>query len=385
MRMTTLETRKARPRYHHRRGAIVVLVAVMMGIFILAAAFSVDVGYMQLTRSQLRIATDAAARAGGEALAREQNPAAAVRAAKAVAAQNMVAQQPLLLEDSDITLGSSQRQPNGTWLFIPGGTPTNSLQVTGRRTRDAPSGSIPLFLGRFAGVADFQPIQDATVVRLDRDICIVVDRSTSMKRDVDSTVHYMHVSDPAFCLPPSPTSRWIALEAALLEFTRILGTTRQPEHVGLVSYASNFNGHCDHNNLASEINQFLTPNLSSVDQAVQAITASPFNGNTQIADGILKGIDVLTDSATSRPLAVKTMIVMTDGRNTSGNPVAAARQAANQDIIVHSITFASGADQQQMIDVSSAGGGNHYHAPDAVALEQIFREIALSMLVTLTE
>ena len=49
-----------------RRGAIAVLVAVLMIIFLMAVAFSVDVGYMQLSRTRLRIATDAAARAHKE-------------------------------------------------------------------------------------------------------------------------------------------------------------------------------------------------------------------------------------------------------------------------------------------------------------------------------
>src|SRR5262245_58435464 len=85
-----------------RRGAIVVLVAIMIIVFLASVAFSVDVSYMQLTRTKLRAATDAAARAAGEGLSREQDIDYARQVAKDIAAANQVAGEPLLLDDSDI-------------------------------------------------------------------------------------------------------------------------------------------------------------------------------------------------------------------------------------------------------------------------------------------
>jgi hypothetical protein len=38
-----------------------------------------------------------------------------------------------------------------------------------------------------------------------------------------------------------------------------------------------------------------------------------------------------------------------------------------------------------MRDVADATGGQHFHAPDADALEQIFREIASTLPVMITE
>ena len=69
--------RNRRPQ-HRRRGAIVILVAVMLFVFIVMAALTVDVAYMQLIRTDLRIATDAAAKAGAEALSRTEDEAAAM-------------------------------------------------------------------------------------------------------------------------------------------------------------------------------------------------------------------------------------------------------------------------------------------------------------------
>jgi Flp pilus assembly protein TadG len=50
-----------------RKGAMLVLVAITMILLVIAAAFSIDVAYMQLTRTELRTSTDAAARAATEA------------------------------------------------------------------------------------------------------------------------------------------------------------------------------------------------------------------------------------------------------------------------------------------------------------------------------
>ena len=64
---------------------MLVLVAVTLLILLIAASFSVDIAYMQLARTELRAATDAAARAGAEALSREQSTTAAIKAAKRIA------------------------------------------------------------------------------------------------------------------------------------------------------------------------------------------------------------------------------------------------------------------------------------------------------------
>ena len=47
----------------HRRGAMLVLIAIMMIGFMVAVAFSVDIAQMHLSRTELRTATDAASKA----------------------------------------------------------------------------------------------------------------------------------------------------------------------------------------------------------------------------------------------------------------------------------------------------------------------------------
>src|SRR5262245_39620521 len=119
-----------RPESSHRKGAMLVLVAITLVIFIIALVFSIDVAYMQLVRSQLRAAADAAAKAGAQALSIEQSEEAAIGKAVEIAAENVVAGEPMRLADEDVTLGKSVVQADGSWEFVPGGEPYSAVRVT---------------------------------------------------------------------------------------------------------------------------------------------------------------------------------------------------------------------------------------------------------------
>ncbi|MEZ6116530.1 MAG: TadE/TadG family type IV pilus assembly protein [Pirellulaceae bacterium] len=193
-------------RRQSRKGAMLILFAVMLILLIVAVVFSVDVAFMQLTRTELRSATDAACRAATEALSRTQDPDEAIAAAKLYASKNLVSSSPLVLTDDDIVLGRSNRQTDGSISFSAGETPFNTIQIRGRRTADSPSGEVPLFFGRLLGVSSFEPLHVSRAMNLDRDISLVVDRSGSMKQLVSGAG--MPPGKSA-CDPPDPSlSRW---------------------------------------------------------------------------------------------------------------------------------------------------------------------------------
>lgn len=367
-----------------RRGTIAILACFLIVVFLASVVLSVDVAYMQLSRTRLRSATDAAARAAGESLSRLQDIDASREAAKTLAQANLVAGTPLVLDDDDIVFGHSNQQDGGAWDFVADAEPINAVRVNGRRTRTAPSGSIPTLFGMFFNVFDFEPTQLATVVRLDRDICLVVDRSSSMKLHLTDTAPVMSTSDPRFCQPPNMAlSRWGALSVAVDRFTSALLTTPQTEHLALVSYGSNYTS-CSYTNYAATINQALSNDYTDATAALQNISNSKFNGMTDISAGILKGIQVLT-SAQARPYAAKTMVLMSDGAYTKGvQPSTVAPQAAAENIVIHTISFGE-ANPTEMQAIADATGGNHYIAPDAAALQDIFEEIALTLPVMFTD
>jgi hypothetical protein len=244
---------------------------------------------------------------------------------------------------------------------------------------------VATFFGRVFDVFDFEPTQAATVVRLDRDICLVVDRSSSMKLYLTDTSPTMSTSDSRFCQKPDMTlSRWGALSVAVDRFVAALATTPQLEHVALVSYGSAYTA-CSYTNTASSINCQLSQNHTAVTSAMAAISNTKFNGATHIEAGILKGIEALTNTTYARPYAAKTMVLMSDGHYTVGQqPSLVAPLAVPHDIIIHTISFGE-ADQAEMAAIAAATGGNHYYAPNATALQEIFEEIALTLPVIFTD
>ena len=364
-----------------RTGAILVFVAIMIPIFLIMAAFAIDIAWMQLVRTELRTATDAASRAGAKTLSLQQSEPAARAAARDAAFRNQVAGQPLQLRDAEIELGLGQQATNSSrFTFSPGGPMLNSVRVTGNRTGASAGGPVALFLGGVMGVPHFQPSHIATSTQLDRDICLVVDRSGSMMRGVTGR----NVPGGS-CKPPHATlSRWAGLNNAVAGFLNELDKTAQTEQCGLVSYSSR-GSQCGFRFTTSDINAELDFNYTPIRNEMSDLSSRPVSGRTNIGAGIDNGIRVLTSDRV-RPFAFKTMVVMTDGRHNIGpEPVISARRAAREDIKIHTVTFSNEADFSRMRAVADATGGKHFHAPDSAALERIFREIAATLPVLLTE
>jgi uncharacterized membrane protein len=89
----------------------------MLVAFGITIAFSIDYAYMQLIRTELRTATDAAAKAGAENLARTRDPDQAVAAAVQFASLNKVGGRDFQIRPNDVVLGQAVAGQNGQWNF----------------------------------------------------------------------------------------------------------------------------------------------------------------------------------------------------------------------------------------------------------------------------
>ncbi|MEM9658801.1 MAG: pilus assembly protein TadG-related protein, partial [Planctomycetota bacterium] len=116
-----------------RRGAIIALVAFLLPALLMVLGFSVDLSYMQATRTELRAATDCAARAAATELSQFDDTTLARNKAKQIAQQHQVAGQPLRLRDGDVVFGRSSPDGNGKWQFIANATPFNAVRVNAAR------------------------------------------------------------------------------------------------------------------------------------------------------------------------------------------------------------------------------------------------------------
>lgn len=336
-------------RVNTRTGGMLILVVTGITILLVAAAIGIDVAYMHVTRAELRTATDAAARAGVEALGRTQNIAAARQAAIDFAARNTVAGAPLLLSANDIEIGSTIGGGGTRFSFRPGANPPTAMRVHGRRTANSPSGPISLFFGPMFGQNSFQPDQFATAARLDLDVSLVLDISGSM----------------------SSQNRFRGLVDAVRVFIQELEQTPQDERCSMTVYDTNAN---------KEIR--MTTDLQSINRRLDQLGP---RGMTAIGRGMQNGLTSFSDPQ-ARPFALRAMIVMTDGHHNTGiHPSNVISQAQQMNVTVHTITFSPGANQSTMRQLARDGGGIHIHADNNAQLVEAFREIARQLSVLLIE
>ncbi len=329
---------------------MLILVAVMLVILLVMMAFSIDVAYMQLVRTELRTATDAAAHAASENLARTQDTNEARQAARTIAALNPVAGDPLLLSDGDVIFGSAEPTGAGIFHFTPGNNPLNAVRVNGRRTSTAPSGDVTLFVGGLLGRRQFEPVMTSTSTGLVRDVALVLDRSGSMDSEgkIDS------------------------LKSAVSIFLDVLEATPADERVSLASYST-----------TGTKDVAMTSDLTSIRTAVGGL---PADGWTAIGQGLQIGSDSLQFDARARIHAEKAIVLMTDGiENRPPNVLTVVPTCVSRNHVVHTITFGSGADQALMQTVANRTGGTHRHAATGADLEEAFREIARSLAVVLID
>jgi Ca-activated chloride channel homolog len=328
---------------------MLVLVCVMIVAFLVTVAFSVDIAYMNLTKSELRSATDAASKAAAETLARTQDRSAAIIKGQQIALENRVANKPLQLRDSDFTFGRSAADASGKFVFSNVNTPINSVRVIGQRTNASLSGNVSLFFGRILGVNSFQPEELSTATFIQRDIVLVVDRSGSM----------------------NDFNKFNELRSAVGVFISILDSSPVEERVGLASYSTT----------ETEDVQ-LTDNLPLINNAFLRM---PVDGFTNISGGIDAGGRIMARGR-SRDFVERTMIVLTDGLQNRGRPARiAAQEQAALGTTIHAITFGTDADQSSMRDIAQIGGGRFFHANNGAQLRQVFEEIALTLSTILTE
>jgi Mg-chelatase subunit ChlD len=326
------------------------LVAVVLIILFVASCLAIDIARIHVTRSELRTATDAAARAGVEALGRLQSQDAAVAAAISTARQNMVAGHGLDLNPDQIVFGTSTQNKDGSFSFDPNGSIINSINVTGERRNGSPDGPVNMMFGPLFGVTQFETIQTATATRLDRDIALVLDVSGSMADE----------------------GRFPALRNALDVFLTELEDSPQEERISLTVYSTTSRKLVD-----------LTPNLLAIRDAFAL--QSP-GGYTAIGEGLKTGLKSIQNDKGARKFALKSIIVMTDGNHNTGvSPDIIAEDIAAAGITLHTITFSNGANQALMRTCAEIGGGIHLHANTNEELLEAFQTIAKTLRVLITE
>ena len=392
--------------------------ALILPVLFILSGFAINLAYMQLVSTELKVATDAAAHAGGRAMSIHQTTTDAVNHAQSTAWLNNVGGQPLTLSTQETVMqfGLSTRSENGFGKYEFEYVPRHQVD---NRTRRATSLSIvsdvqiPLVFGAIPGVNVLNASRRSIATQVDRDIALVLDRSGSMQEYKDLTEKrntllnlyydgYISYYDYYYARyynsfswrtvnnlsgdlyeygydrryhsnRAARHSRWFYLDLAVDAFLDVLDLTDQEEQVSLVTFAS-----------SASLNESLQKDFTPIRNRVNNINPS---GATAIGAGLQTGLPPIINSSAARPFAAKTIVVLTDGiNNRNPDPDDAVRGiVGGNNVTIHAVTFTQGADQSAMQEVARLGGGRHYHANDGDALVEIFEEIANNLPTILTE
>lgn len=385
-----------RSRIKSRQGSLILLAASVFFTLTVLAGLAINIAYMEMIRTEQRVATDAAAKAALVALGQSQSRDEAIAAALRIGNMHKIAGRQLKLKEEDIVIGSSTPMNDGSYRFTPSAsddtTVTNAVRVDSKLSRVV-EGGIPLVMTpALLGNGMMNHQQHASATRIEMDICLVVDRSGSMAWSL-SNVPYEYPAELKglspiqnyFKLPHPTESRWAALKDAVDVFVNVLDDAPIKSRVALASYSSNFTFGI-WTSIVASIDAPLSLEYLTLPQKLELMGTVPLIGNTNIAAGLREGINALTDPSTSRMTSCKTIVLLTDGLLTQGDdPVELATMARNMNIRIHTIAFSAQADADLMTRVAQAGGGQCYVAPDAESLRNVFKTIAATLPNMLTE
>lgn len=361
-----------------RTGAVVPLFAIMLPVVLIIAAFAINIAYLQLNRTEMYIAADAASRAASREFATTNNKTRAIAMARTATNRNTVGGSPLLLGSGDIVFGESTRDDvSNRYSFSAGGKFPNAVEVTARRDAGSLSGPVTLPLPLFFSSPTINASQTSRANQLEMDISLVLDRSGSMAYASNEPAVFPPVPKAApkgwsfGDAAPNP-SRWRDAVAAVNVFLTEMNNSPANEFIALTTY--------NHDNI---LDQDLTTDYKKIKAALDSYTQHSELGSTNIEGGIARGVEAYITN--SRPFATKVMIVLTDGIDTTGSdPIGGAKLATAYDIMIFTVTFSDEADQATMQQVADIGHGKHYHAANASDLQQIFQDIARQLPILIS-
>ena len=157
-----------------RSGVVVVLAALLLVVIFGMAAMAIDVGYMMLVKTQLQVAADAGALAGGNVLHLTRNEIMDISEEYAI--RNFAGGRSIKGEEVKVEIGIWDDK---SATFSPSGGLGNAVRVTTFRSGEG------LFFARVIGSDAFDTQASAIAMANPKDIAFVIDLSGSMNDDTE--------------------------------------------------------------------------------------------------------------------------------------------------------------------------------------------------------
>lgn len=278
-----------------RKGIVLPLAATALAIILVFTAFVVDGGYIQVSKTRLQSASDAAALAGAMDL--DQTPAILTGTVDQYLQNNGF---------NPAAAGSTRTLSYGSWdedartFAVRPFDSSNAVRVNVKTT------SVPSFFGRMLGYQQYTTSAESTVVLGDgppRDIAVVLDCSGSMSAGM--------------------TNRESRMKNTITAAKTLLSTLTDRDRVALAVYSwvDNSRPSCQQTGKVEASMSFDTTAANSV---ISRLNSGHYIGGTNIGGGFRAGLDLFLNDPAPRdatePDLVKIMVVMTDGQTNKPEP-----------------------------------------------------------------
>jgi Ca-activated chloride channel family protein len=360
------------------RGSALVLLAFIIPVLLVVSAFTINVVYMELVRTELQISTDVATRAAGRMLAVTGDQDRAFEAANQFATLNKVGGQPFSLQRQDLEFGVSVRSHESERYSFSDGANPNAVRLQTESFAVSERGGVPMIFPAMGVPIQFRPIKAAISTLAELDIALVLDRSSSMAfGNYESSRKYPPGTGPAGWNRGDPVpsnSRWIDAVASVKTFLGILTESCLDERVSLQTYSEK---------PITDVK--LTNQYSVIEAGLKDHSRQYDGGRTDIGGGILKAVAALGDKSRARSWASRVIILISDGIHETGtDPIAAAKHAADQQVMIFTVSYSTEANQSLLKQIADIGHGKHLHASTSTDLSNAFEEISKSLPTLIT-
>lgn len=350
------------------------ILSAMILVSLAIASYAINVEYMEFVRTEMQISADVSVRAACRALVDSGNSNSALLAAQRLANENRVAGQTLVYTNQDMNLTTATRlSVDESYDYNSSRPNPNTVSLSANFFQRTAAG-IDMIFPTFGVPINFRPAKSATAVQADIDMAIAFDCSSSMvwpEFEPSPTESLINLQELA-SLPPE--SRWKFAESGVLDMFDQMELTPAEEHVGLCTFGT-----------IGSSNASLTFDYSKVRSALSSCEFPYLGGLSNMSDGLVQAGETLSDKDYARPWACRIVLLISDGKRTTGSdPINAASLLADQYIKVYTISISDEADQTLMQQIAEAGNGEHLHATDAAQFGELFRELSRRIPILIT-
>jgi hypothetical protein len=337
------------------KGAMAVLIAICLPMLLGVMVLFIGISQMQLARSELRVAADAAARAATESILRTGDEDAAYRKSLSITQSHSHLSQVFALERKRVVFGQGSSSEGGEWEFIPYQKPYNAAQVEVVKSADSKSGPVQLLLS-FLGSPHFESSKFATASQIDHDIVFVIEAGGSMHAP----------------------QRWKGVLDALEQIVSIVPSLGNKVRVGVVV--------CHTEPILEQ--ELIPANGDFLDRLIEihnAIKDIKLVQGRSLGAGLELASDTLEAQKRLDQSADQTILFLGNGDHNQGTlPVTAARIAAQRGHVIYCVTFGHNADKDGMMESAALlTGGKFFDVQDLTLLKPILRDLLFNPSIVL--